>query len=69
MIPGHPSRGNQNQPPPHFGWIILSRFVYIYTHTQEHLKGFEYNEKVQYFLSLISESETHILYRFITHRV
>ncbi len=28
-----------------------------------------YNEKGQYFLTLISESETHILYRFITHRV
>ncbi len=25
--------------------------------------------KSQYFLSLISESETHILYRFITHIV
>ncbi len=34
-----------------------------------HLNIFEYREKVQYFLSLISESETHILYRFITHRV
>ncbi len=29
----------------------------------------EYHEKGQYFLSLISESETHILYRLITHRV
>ncbi len=29
----------------------------------------EYHEKGQYFLSLISERETHILYRFITHRV
>ncbi len=28
-----------------------------------------YHEKGQYFLSLISESETQILYRFITHRV
>ncbi len=27
----------------------------------------EYYEKGQYFLSLISESEPHILYRFITH--
>ncbi len=34
-----------------------------------HLKKLEYHEKGQYFLSLISESETHILYRFITHRV
>ena len=32
------------------------------------LKKIEYREKVQYFLSLTSESETHILYRFITHR-
>ncbi len=29
----------------------------------------EYYEKGQYFLSLISGSEPHILYRFITHRV
>ncbi len=27
----------------------------------------EFHEKGQYFLSLVSESETHILYRFITH--
>ncbi len=33
---------------------------------QVHLNKLEYHEKVQYFLSLISESETHILYRFIT---
>ncbi len=32
-------------------------------------KKIEYHEKGQSFLSLISESETHILYRFITHRV
>ncbi len=36
---------------------------------QVHLKILEYHEKDQYFLSLISESETHILYRFIKHRV
>ncbi len=30
------------------------------------LKKIEYHEKGQYFLSLISETETHILYRFIT---
>ncbi len=35
---------------------------------QENLKKLEYHEKGQY-LSLISESETHILYRFIAHRV
>ncbi len=33
------------------------------------MKKFEYHENGQYFLSLISESETHILYRFITYRV
>ncbi len=36
---------------------------------QLHLKIFEYHEKGQYFLLLISESETHILYRFIAHRI
>ncbi len=36
---------------------------------QVHLKKIEYHEKGQYFLSFISESKTHILYRFITHRV
>ncbi len=36
---------------------------------QVHLKKLEYHEKGYYFLSLISESETHILYRCITHRV
>ncbi len=33
---------------------------------QGHLKKFEYHEKGQYFWSLISESQIHILYRFIT---
>ncbi len=37
-----------------------------HTHIQVHLKKIEYHEKGQYFLSLISESETHILYRLIT---
>ncbi len=32
-------------------------------------KKIEYLEKGQYFVSFISESETHILYRFITHRL
>ncbi len=36
---------------------------------QVHLKKIEYQEKGQYFVSLISESETQVLYRFITHRV
>ncbi len=31
-------------------------------------KYIEYHEKGHNFLSLISESETHILYRFVTHR-
>ncbi len=35
----------------------------VYTGTSQ---KFEYHEKGQYFLSLISESETHILYRLIT---
>ncbi len=43
---------------------------YLYNmYLQVHLQKFEYHEKGQYFLSLISERETHILYRFITHRV
>ncbi len=33
---------------------------------QVHLKKLEYHEKGQDFLALFSESETHILYRFIT---
>ncbi len=32
-------------------------------------KKLEYHEKGQYFVSLISESETHILDRLIRHRV
>ncbi len=32
-------------------------------------KEIEYHGKGQYFLSLISESETYIFYRFITQRV
>ncbi len=40
--------------------------VYIQTGTS---KKNEYHENGQYFVSLISESETHILYIFITHRV
>ncbi len=41
--------------------------LFILVHLKK--KKIEYNEKGQYFLSLVSESETHILYRFITHRV
>ncbi len=43
--------------------------VHLADNIQVHLKTLEYHEKGQYFLSLVSESETHILYRFITHRV
>ncbi len=52
---------------------ISSRIYYIIylvcIYLQVHLQKLEYHEKGQYFLSLISESETHILYRFITHRL
>ncbi len=41
-------------------YIYHNFFVYV------NLQKFEYHEKGHYFLSLISESETHILYRFIT---
>ncbi len=41
-------------------------YIYTYIYIQVHLKRFEYHEKGQYFLSLLSESETHILNRFIT---
>ncbi len=41
--------------------------IYIYTGTSK--KKIEYHAKGHNFLSLISESETHILYRFIKHRV
>ncbi len=34
-----------------------------------HLKILEYHGKGQYFLSLISESEPRILYRFITNEI
>ncbi len=40
--------------------------VYIWNYIQVNQKNkFEYHEIGQYFLSLISESETHILFRFI----
>ncbi len=45
---------------------MTSTCIYIYIYIQVHLKRFEYHEKGQYFLSLLSESETHILNRFIT---
>ncbi len=51
-------------------WRAFSGCEYIQKYTGSlHLKTFEYHEKGQYFFWLISESETHILYRFITHRV
>ncbi len=45
--------------------LLHFKYIYIYTHIQVHQKNIEYHEKAQYFLALISESETHILYRFI----
>ncbi len=61
-------------------WIIFYKTKNVYSKhiqgklwflvdLQVHLKQIEYHVKGQYFLSLISESETHILYRFITHGV
>ncbi len=47
--------------------IYLSICTYVYL--QVHLKKIEYHEKGQYFLALILQSETHIVYRFIMHRV
>ncbi len=44
-------------------YLCVCVCVYIYIHTS---KKCEYHEKGQYCLSLISESETHILYIFIT---
>ncbi len=41
----------------------------VYTGTSKKNEIIEYHEKGQHFLSLISESEIHLLYRFITHRV
>ncbi len=51
--------------------IILTKTYPVFTteYIQVHLKKCEYHEKGQYFLPLISKSETHILYRFITHGV
>ncbi len=46
-------------------WNSKSYGAYI----QVYLKKLEYHEKGLYILSVISESETHIFYRFITHRV
>ncbi len=50
----------------------IKNIVFIYcislchVYLQVHIQKIEYYEKGQYFLSLTSESETHILYRFIT---
>ncbi len=44
----------------------MESYVLTEHELEVHLKKIEYHEKGQYFLSLISESETHILYRFIT---
>ncbi len=39
-------------------YIYIYIYIYIHTYTQVHKKKFEYHEKGQFFLSLISESET-----------
>ncbi len=47
-------------------------FVYIkdcYFLLQVHLKKWEYHEKSQYFLSLISEMETHMLYTGASQKI
>ncbi len=41
----------------------------VNTEVLQKKKKVKYHEKGLYFLSLLSESETHILYKFITHRV
>ncbi len=51
----------------YFKLAFYMHFFVVYTGTSEFF-FFEYHEK-GYYLSLISESETHILYRCITHRV
>ncbi len=48
----------------HKNYIL--KYIQIENSYRHIKKKFEYHEKGQYFLSLISESETHILYRFIT---
>ncbi len=45
---------------------VVDNLLHAFYQQQVHLKQLEYNEKGQYFVSHISESETHILYRFIT---
>ncbi len=50
-------------------FIYCRNLIYLKVYRYTSIKKIEYHEKGQYFLSLISESETHILYRFITHRV
>ena len=47
-------------------WFLFDQPLSNTIQLQVHLKKIECHEKVQYFLSLISESETHTLHRFIT---
>ncbi len=51
------------------GGIYIQHHGYSFSQKKKSQKSHENQEKGQYFLSLISESEIHILYRFITHRV
>ncbi len=49
--------------------LLLLDVYCVRLYLQVNLKQLECHEKGLYFLSLISEIETHIVYRFITHRV
>ncbi len=47
-------------------YMCIRIYTHIYVCRCIYTENIEYHEKGQYFLSLISESETHILYKFIT---
>jgi len=50
-------------------WLPTFVIISYLQNTGTFKKNLNIMKKVNIFLSLISESETHILYRFITHRV
>ncbi len=52
-----------------FNHVSLTECIKQLLYTGTSKKKIDIKKKGQYFLSLISESETHVLYRFITHRV
>ncbi len=49
--------------------IYIYIYIHIYIHRYKSKKKNRLSGKRSIFVSLISESKTHILYRFITHRV